>query len=93
VEDLPAIGIPGVAAEIGIPATIWLMVLLFAPYSVCRKKASIISIAAIFQPLAHSFGVQLTFFYPWFVSSCALAASSFERESGVPRRHVLIRES
>jgi hypothetical protein len=84
VEDLPAIGIPGIAAEMGIPAAIWLIVLLFAPYWVCRKKASIIGIAAIFQPLAHSFGVQLTFFYPWFVSACALGASSFEREPGVP---------
>jgi hypothetical protein len=73
-EDLPGIGIPGVAAEIGIPATIWLLILLFKPYWVCRKKASIIGIAAIFQPVAHVFGVQLTFFYPWFVSACALAA-------------------
>ena len=78
VEDLPAIGIPGIAAEIGIPATIWLMILLLAPYWVCRKKASIIGTAAIFQFLAHAFGVQLTFFYPWFVSACAFAASSYE---------------
>jgi hypothetical protein len=73
-EDLPAIGIPGIAAEMGIPATIWLLILLFKPYWVCRKKASIIGVAAIFQPMAHIFGVQLTFFYPWFVSACALAA-------------------
>jgi hypothetical protein len=73
-EDLPGIGIPGIAAEMGIPATIWLLILLFKPYWVCRKKASIIGIAAIFQPMAHFFGVQLTFFYPWFVSACALAA-------------------
>jgi hypothetical protein len=73
-EDLPGIGIPGIAAEMGIPATIWLLVLLCRPYWVCRKKAPIIGIAAIFQPIAHLFGVQLTFFYPWFVSACALAA-------------------
>jgi hypothetical protein len=73
-EDLPGIGIPGIAAEMGIPATIWLLILLFKPYWVCRKKASIIGIGAIFQPMAHFFGVQLTFFYPWFVSACALAA-------------------
>jgi hypothetical protein len=73
-EDLPGLGIPGIAAEMGIPATIWLLILLFKPYWVCRKKASIIGVAAIFQPIAHFFGVQLTFFYPWFVSACALAA-------------------
>jgi hypothetical protein len=78
-EDLPAIGIPGIAAEMGIPTTIWLLILLFKPYWVCRKKASIIGVAAIFQPIAHFFGVQLTFFYPWFVSACALAASSYEQ--------------
>jgi len=79
VEDLPAIGIPGIAAEIGIPATVWLMILLLAPYWVGRKKASIIGTAAIFQFLAHVFGVQLTFFYPWFISACAFAASSYEQ--------------
>jgi hypothetical protein len=46
----------------GALSTIWLLILLFKPYWLCRKKASIIGIAAIFQPLAHFFGVQLTFF-------------------------------
>lgn len=77
-EDLPAIGIPGIAAEIGIPATIWLMVLLVMPYLKGRKAAPIIAIAGIFQFLAHASGVQLTFFYPWFVSACALAAACGE---------------
>jgi len=77
-EDLPALGIPGIAAEMGIPATLWLMALLFAPYWMSRKKASIvIGVAAIFQPLAHALGVQLTFAYPWFVSACTLAAFSY----------------
>jgi hypothetical protein len=78
-EDLPGLGIPGIAAEMGIPITIWLLILLLKPYWVCRKKASIIGIAALFQPVAHLFGVQLTFFYPWFVSACALAAC-YERD-------------
>jgi hypothetical protein len=93
VQDLPALGIPGIAAEMGIPATIWLMVLLFAPYWVSRKKAAILGVAALFQPLAHAFGVQLTFFYPWFVSACVLAASSYE-PVGVPvkpRRSLLVK--
>jgi hypothetical protein len=77
VEDVGGIGIPGIAAEIGIPATLWLLILLFMPYQVCRKSASILAVAAAFQPLAHTFAVQLTFFYPWFVSACALAALSY----------------
>lgn len=80
VEDVGGIGIPGIAAEIGIPATLWLLILLFIPYRVCRKGASILAVAAVFQPLAHTFAVQLTFFYPWFVSACALAALSYGRE-------------
>jgi hypothetical protein len=78
VEDLPGLGIPGYAAELGIPATLWLLVLLFVPYRVSRGKATILVIAALFQPLAHILAVQLTFFYPWFVSACALAASHSE---------------
>ncbi|HEX3968248.1 MAG TPA: O-antigen ligase family protein [Edaphobacter sp.] len=77
VEDVGGIGIPGIAAEIGIPATLWLLTLLFTPYWVCRKSASILAVAAVFQPLAHTFAVQLTFFYPWFVSACALAALTY----------------
>jgi hypothetical protein len=77
VEDLPGLGIPGIAAEVGIPATLWLMMLLFAPYWWSRGQAAILGVAALFQPLAHVFAVQLTFFYPWFVSACALAASYY----------------
>jgi hypothetical protein len=72
-EDQPGLGFPGIAAEFGIPATLWLVVLLLRPYWMSRKKASVVGIAALFQPLAHAFSVQLTFFYPWFVSACALA--------------------
>ena len=78
VEDLPGLGIPGIAAELGIPATLWLLALLFIPYRVSRGKATILVVSALFQPLAHILAVQLTFFYPWFVSACALAASYYE---------------
>lgn len=77
VEDIGGIGIPGIAAEMGIPATLWLLVMLFAPYRISRKKTSVLAVAAVFQPLAHAFAVQLTFFYPWFVSACVFAASSY----------------
>lgn len=76
VEDLPGVGIPGIAAEIGIPATIWLVILFLIPAWKSRKKATIIGVAAIFQLFAHACAVQLTFFYPWFVSACAMAALS-----------------
>jgi hypothetical protein len=89
IEDLGGIGIPGIAAEIGVPATLWLLVLLFAPYWISRKKASILAVAAVFQLLAHTFAVQLTFFYPWFVSACALAALSYEPT----RVHIASRKS
>ncbi len=81
VEDVPGIGFPGIAAEMGIPATVWLLVLLSLPAWRCRKKAAILGIAAIYQLLAHTFAVQLTFFYPWFVSACALAALRWESGS------------
>lgn len=76
VEDLPALGIIGLAAEIGVPMTLWLLILLFTPYWIMRKRGSLIALALLFQPVAHIFAVQVTFFYPWFVSGCAIAAAS-----------------
>ncbi len=74
VEDLPGLGIPGIAAEMGIPVTLWLVALLFTPYWMSRGRSATLSVAALVQPVAHIFAVQLTFFYPWFVSACVLAA-------------------
>jgi hypothetical protein len=85
IEDTGGIGIPGIAAEMGVPVTLWLLVLLFAPYRMNRKNASVLAVAAVFQPLAHAFAVQLTFFYPWFVSACALAATSYEPNTSAYR--------
>jgi len=76
VEDVPGIGIPGIAAEMGIPATLLLVALLLSPVWWSRKQATIVGVAALFQCLAHTFAVQLTFFYPWFVSACAVGALS-----------------
>ncbi len=75
-EDLPGIGFPAIAAEIGVPATVWLIFLLCVPFIKCRKSATVIAVAAVFQPIAHACGVQLTFFYPWFLSACAIAAAN-----------------
>jgi hypothetical protein len=84
-EDLTGLGLAGIAPEIGLPATLWLMILLFQPYWANRKGASIIAISLLFQPTAHVLGVQIAFFYPWFVSACALAAASY-REPQTPER-------
>jgi hypothetical protein len=77
VEDVPGIGIPGIAAEMGIPATLLLVALLLSPVWWSRKQTAIVGVAALFQCLAHAFAVQLTFFYPWFVSACAVGALSY----------------
>jgi hypothetical protein len=74
-EDLPALGIAGIAAELGIPATLWMMVLFLVPYWTNRKNGILIRAAASFQFLAHAMGVQITFFYPWFVSACVISMS------------------
>lgn len=78
VEDVPGIGIPGIAAEMGVPATLWLLILLVLPAWRGRKREPIFSIAAIYQLMAHTFAVQLTFFYPWVVSACAIAALTMD---------------
>jgi hypothetical protein len=72
VEDLPGLGLLGVAAEIGVPATLWFIVLLFIPYRRNRQNGVLVASAALFQPVAHIFGMQITFFLPWFVTACAL---------------------
>jgi hypothetical protein len=77
-EDLPGLGFPGVAAEMGIPATLWLIVMLYMPFRAGRKAAPVLAIAGAFQLVAHVLAVQLTFFYPWFVSACALASAHLE---------------
>jgi len=82
VQDLPALGFPGVAAEIGVPATIWLIILLFVPYNAVRKGGTILAIGTLFQPIAHTFAVQLTFFYPWLITACAFGASFWQRSDG-----------
>ncbi len=88
-EDLPALGVPGIAAEMGIPATIWLLLLLFAPYWTSRKTTAVIATGALFHPLAIAFGVQLTFAYPWFVSACVLATSYRETTKAVRKELVV----
>jgi hypothetical protein len=83
-EDLPGLGLLGVAAEIGVPVTVWLVVLLFVPYWRIRQNGVAVASAALFQPMAHIFGMQITFFLPWFVTACAVGVSFYGRLQSVP---------
>jgi O-Antigen ligase len=74
-EDQPGLGLLGDASELGIPLTCLLFVLMCMPYWVCKKGARIVGIVSVTQLTVHLFGVQLTFFYPWLITACALAAS------------------
>lgn len=85
VEDLPGLGLLGVAAEIGVPATLWLIVLLFIPYLRNRKNGAVVACASLFQPMAHIFGMQITFFLPWFVTACALGTTFWLRPRSAGR--------
>lgn len=73
--DLSGMGLIGVTAELGIPLTLWLLVLLAMPLlQVSRRNAAApVIAAAAFQPIALLFGVNLNFFYPWLMASFVLA--------------------
>lgn len=71
-EDEPGLGLIGYTAEFGIPAILLLCWLLLMPFRVCRRHSSALAGIALYQPIAHLLGAQVTFFYPWFVSACAL---------------------
>ena len=88
VEDLPGLGLVGVAAEIGVPATLWLVGLLFVPYWWKRQDGALVASATLFQPIAHIFGMQITFFLPWFVTACALGTAFCVRSRSVRRGNI-----
>jgi O-antigen ligase len=73
--DLPGLGLIGMTAELGIPLTVFLLVLLLRPLLQARKcKAPWVLLAvAAFQPIAVLVGVNANFFYPWLMSAFALS--------------------
>jgi hypothetical protein len=77
-EDEPGLGVLGYASELGLPVTACLIILLFVPYGICMKSATIVVLASLVQVVSQLLGVQPTFFYPWFVSASAIAASRFQ---------------
>ena len=76
-NDQPALGLFGSAAELGVPLTVYLSLLLFLPFILLWRQRAPVYIAnlALLQPLAHICGAQLNLTYPWIVSSFALAVA------------------
>jgi O-antigen ligase len=74
--DLTGMGLVGAMAELGIPLALCLFATLLRPLRMARKRkaASVIALAAAFQPLSFLLGVNLNFFYPWLVTALALAS-------------------
>jgi hypothetical protein len=72
--ELPGIGLIAYVAELGIPLFLYLMFLLCLPAWMTRHRVSVFAfILAAYQPIAHIFGVQLNFYYPWICTGFALS--------------------
>ena len=78
--DLPGLGLIGVAAEMGVPLTIYFFLILLKPmrYAKLAKAPAVLRVAAAFQPAAVLLGVNLNFFYPWLFSAFALSFIFYE---------------
>lgn len=73
--DLHGTGLFGTVAELGVPLTVFLLAVLLRP-AVCawrRRAPTVVTVAALFQPVAFLLGVNLNFFYPWLVAALVLA--------------------
>jgi len=83
VNDLPSLGLYGLAAEIGIPLTLFLIYLLFLPAAAVRRLTTwrIVANLALLQPIVHLFGAQLNLTYPWIVSAFALGIAGLQPPS------------
>jgi hypothetical protein len=78
--ELPGIGLVAYIAELGIPLFTYLILLLFLPAWMTRRSTSVFAfILAVYQPLAHIFGVQLNFYYPWICTAFALSVPDLSR--------------
>ena len=78
--DHDGLGIPGLTAEIGIPATALLIYLLLQPAvltSHLTRRKSILALALL-QPLVHLCGAQLNVTYPWVISAIAIGIASMQ---------------
>ena len=82
--DLTGMGLVGAMAELGIPLALCLFAILLRPLRMARKRkaASVVAVAAAFQPLSFLLGVNLNFFYPWLLTALALASQ--QADPGTP---------
>jgi hypothetical protein len=74
IADSPGLGLAGMVAEIGIPLSIYLLYVLFLPFTVARRAipwTPLISLVLV-QPVVHLFGAQLNLTYPWITTAFAL---------------------
>ncbi len=83
--DLPGLGLISDAAELGIPLTLFLILLVIRPFGHARHRRAltIVLVTAAFQPIALFLGVNVNFFYPWLVSAFVLAALDRIKPSAV----------
>lgn len=72
--DEPGLGIFGLAAEMGSPLLIFLLIALIVPYFWLRslRVPDYVANLALLQPVVHIFGAQLNLTYPWIVTAFAL---------------------
>jgi hypothetical protein len=74
--DLPGLGLLGYSAELGIPLLIYLAFLLWQPVRIAKRKLvrrqPFVIVLAGCQFFVHVFGAQITFAYPWLVTSLVL---------------------
>ncbi len=73
-NDEPALGVAGLAAELGLPLTALLLLCLLYPAILLRRRrapAHLVNLALV-QPVVHIFGAQLNLTYPWIVTAFAL---------------------
>lgn len=79
--DLPGLSYIGYAAELGIPCTLFLIWLIWLPVRIANKRLVMPACIALiaYQFLAHLFGAQITFSYPWVTTAIGLAYSLTQR--------------
>ncbi|WP_439638434.1 O-antigen ligase family protein [Nevskia sp.] len=73
--DLPGLSYIGYAAELGLPCTLFLMWLIWRPVNLAadRLVKPVCLVLCAYQFVAHLFGAQVTFAYPWVTTSIGLA--------------------
>ncbi len=78
-DDNPSLGLFGLAAEIGVPATLFLIVIFFSPYLYLRRIGAplVIKNMALIQPMVHIFGSQLNMTFPWTMTAFAFGLGYF----------------